>query len=603
MNDDPTPMPAADDDDYARQLREINETLLVSSVRQHELTEEAEKAQAALRQSEARLAKELVATQRLHEISTQLIHEESVTALQQQILDAGVAIMGADMASLQVVDESTDALRLLAWRGFGADFSKIFELVGPDRKTCCSAARQVGRRVIVPDVETCELFVGTSALDDHLSVGIRALQSTPLISRRGQILGVISTHWRQAHEPSDNELRLFDVLARQAADLIERSRAEHALREANRRKDEFMALLGHELRNPLGIISTSVQILRRIVPAGSQADHWQNIIERQVIHTSQMLDDLLDISRISLGKIQLHKERCDFGDIVRQTVDDHRETLQNNGLQLDLQIADRALPIIGDRTRLAQVVGNLLQNAVKFTDNGGTVTVNLVTDALGTKAVLSVVDTGAGMEVATLGWVFEPFRQADRTLDHSRGGLGLGLALVKGIVQLHGGHVTVSSAGLGRGSTFVVQLPLDITEPLSVGAPIQEDIKSDSYRLLIIEDNKVAAETIRRLLEMSGHTVEIAFSGPEGVEAARRFQPEVVLCDIGLPGLDGYRVAEALRLEVGLRDALLIAMSGYAEDARRARDSGFNEYVLKPISFDKLLEIIKSNMTHRGVAN
>ena len=227
MNDIPT-RPAAERD-QGRQLREMNEALLVSSVHQHELTAQAEQATTALRESEKRLAAELAATQALQEISTQMIHEGNVEALYEKILDAAITVMRSDMASMQILDEGQDALRMLAFRGFDPAFGKIFELNGPDTRTSSSVARRVGQRVIVPDVETCDFIVGTPALEDHRKTGIRAAQSTPLISRSGLLLGMLSTYWRQPHQPSERDLRLLDIVARQAADLTERKRAEDAL--------------------------------------------------------------------------------------------------------------------------------------------------------------------------------------------------------------------------------------------------------------------------------------------------------------------------------------------------------------------------------------
>jgi CheY-like chemotaxis protein/nitrogen-specific signal transduction histidine kinase len=389
------------------------------------------------------------------------------------------------------------------------------------------------------------------------------------------------------------------VLARQAADLIERSQAEEALREADRRKDEFLAMLGHELRNPLGIISTSMQILRRLAPPDSKTEQLSDTIERQVIHTSRMLDDLLDVSRISRGKIQLNKQRWDFRDVVRQTVEDHRGSLNDSGLRLELYVPDQRLPILGDRTRLSQALGNLLHNAGKFTDKGGVVTVKLESDNL-SYVVVSVADTGMGMEPQALGWVFEPFRQADRTLDRSRGGSGLGLALVKGLIEVHNGLVTAASDGPGRGSTFTIQLPLDQAESLSEKAAMNSK-NSLKLRVLVIEDNPVAAQNIQRLLEMSGHIVETAHSGPQGVEVAHKFRPEIVLCDIGLPGMDGYEVAQVLRQQVGLHDAFLIAVSGYRQDERRAREVGFNAHILKPVNFDALENMLSELNKDRTV--
>ena len=356
-------------------------------------------------------------------------------------------------------------------------------------------------------------------------------------------------------------------------DITDRKEAERALREANRRKDEFLAMLGHELRNPLGIISNAVQAFLRIGPPNSQLREIGGMIERQVTHTSRILDELLDVSRISNGKIQLNKQRWDLREVVRQTAEDHRSTLQENGLGLDVNLVDRPVHVIGDQTRIAQALGNLLHNACKFTERGGRINVTL-TLADRDNALISVRDNGIGIERDAFAWIFEPFSQADRTLDRTRGGLGLGLALVKGIVELHGGEVLASSDGPGQGAEFTIRLPVDSAKAPAVDATQDEKKLSRSRRILIVEDNRAGARSMRLVLELMGHPVEIAHDGFLAIEAARNFQPEVILCDIGLPGLDGYGVAQALRHKLGLTRAYLIGVSGYAQDERRAAAAG-----------------------------
>jgi PAS domain S-box-containing protein len=373
-------------------------------------------------------------------------------------------------------------------------------------------------------------------------------------------------------------------------DVTDRRRAEEALREADRRKDEFIAMLGHELRNPLGIISNGVQVLKRIAPREPQLDDVEEMIERQVTHTSRLLDDLLDISRIAQGKIQLDKKRQSLDEIVRQTLTDHSGAFEERNIRLRADIPQRTLWVMADSTRIAQAFGNLLANAVKFTETNGTVTVKLRTEM--DDAVLSVRDTGIGIESGMLGRIFETFIQADRSLERTRGGLGLGLALVKGIVELHGGRVMASSDGPGSGSEFTIRLPLDHSPSIHAPAVPDSNVSVRGYRILLIEDNPIAARSTRLLLEQSGHTVEVAHDGANGVETARRFRPEIVLCDIGLPGMDGYRVAETLRLELGNDGAYLIALSGYAQNDGRAPKAGFNAHLTKPLDFAQLEKML-----------
>ena len=375
-------------------------------------------------------------------------------------------------------------------------------------------------------------------------------------------------------------------------DVTENVETAEALREAGRRKDEFLAMLGHELRNPLAPIRNAVQILRQAGHDEALLETARDMIDRQVSHLARLVDDLLDVSRISRGKILLRKERLDLTELVRDTVEDHRRGLEAGGLTIDLTLSGGPLWVEGDGTRLAQVLGNLLNNAGKFTDPGGRVAVELRAGLFrggGEGAEITVEDTGIGMDPEMLERLFETFSQADRTLDRSRGGLGLGLALVKGLVDLHGGEVDAASAGLGRGSRFTLRLPLveavavSPREPEEAAAP---DPETGPRRVLVIEDNADAAESMQMLLELSGFEVETAMDGRAGLKAARRFRPDVVLCDIGLPGgMDGYAVARELRADDALRPVRLIALTGYgqAEDQRRAYAEGFDLHLTKPV--------------------
>ncbi len=383
-------------------------------------------------------------------------------------------------------------------------------------------------------------------------------------------------------------------LVREQAAREEAERAAAALREADRRKDEFLAMLGHELRNPLGPVRNAVHILKMVGPSDPTMQQARDMIERQVTHLSRLVDDLLDVSRITRGKIQLRKERLDLVQLVRATTEDYRSLLEATGLQLVVDLPPGPLWLQGDRTRLAQVVGNLLNNANKFTDAGGRVAV-AVAAVPGNLAEVRVADTGIGMERDMLARVFETFSQADRSLDRSRGGLGLGLALVRGLVELHGGTVEATSPGPGRGSTFTVRLPLEGVPAPRPRPPVRARSDGGGRGILLIEDNRDAAESLRVLLELTGNRVELAFSGPAGVEAARRFRPDVVVCDIGLPGgMDGYAVAQALRREPDLERAYLIALTGYGqeEDVRRAREAGFDRHMTKPVEFTELQQLI-----------
>lgn len=376
--------------------------------------------------------------------------------------------------------------------------------------------------------------------------------------------------------------------------------AEDALREADRRKDEFLAMLAHELRNPLAPVRNAVDMLRIVGPREPTLDRLRDVIDRQVTHMARLIDDLLDVSRVARGRIQLHRERHDLVQLVRHTVEDYRENLEAAGLTLALDIERSPLWVEGDGTRLAQIVGNLLHNAAKFTERGGSVTVRVGFEPGDGEhprgsATITVRDTGIGMDPPMLARLFDPFTQAAQGLDRSKGGLGLGLPLAKALVELHEGGISASSEGAGRGSTLAVRLPL--AEPVTVSAPREPESASPvrGLRVLVVEDNQDAAETLEMLLEHAGHEVEVAFDGPTGIEAARRDHPDVVVCDIGLPGtVDGYAVARALRADREASPALMIALSGYSqeEDRRRSREAGFDAHLSKPAEFETLRSLL-----------
>jgi PAS domain S-box-containing protein len=379
-------------------------------------------------------------------------------------------------------------------------------------------------------------------------------------------------------------------------DVTDRRRAEEALHEEARRKDEFLAMLGHELRNPLAPISNSLYILDSSGAGEEQRAKARRMIERQVRHLTRLVDDLLDISRISRGKILLRRERLDLVESVRTTVEDQRPALEAGGLALDLDLPDEPVWVNGDATRLSQIVGNVLHNAGKFTDPGGLVAVSVQREPERGTAAVAVRDTGIGMEPELLARLFEPFSQADRGMDRSRGGLGLGLALVKALAELHGGSVAASSPGPGQGSEVTVRLPLEaVAEEVAVTQEPRHNGDERSRRCLIIEDHADAAESLALLLRLAGHEAEVAADADEGLERAQQFRPEVVLCDIGLPGtMDGYGVARAFRADPELRSTCLIALTGYGqeEDRRRALEAGFDAHLTKPADLDALKRLL-----------
>lgn len=368
-------------------------------------------------------------------------------------------------------------------------------------------------------------------------------------------------------------------------DVTEQRELEQALRENDRRKDEFLATLGHELRNPLASIVNAAEALANDgrAPAGESGEMVE-IVERQARHMSRLMDDLLDVARIARGKILLRAERLDLAEVVRQAAEDHRREVEEAGLSLAVEVFDRPLWVEGDRTRLAQVLANLLHNAVKFTDVGGVITVAVALEE--GRGVVRVRDTGLGMTPEMLGRIFVPFSQADASLARSRGGLGLGLALVKGLVDLHGGAVDATSEGLGRGSEFAIRLPLVEAGAAERGGDEGASRGAARLRVLAIDDRRDILRPLQVLLAREGHEVETATTGREGVEAAKRMRPDAVICDIGLPGeLNGHDVARLLRADPDLAGVRLIALTGYGQESDRqaALAAGFDLHLTKPV--------------------
>ncbi|MFT3915090.1 MAG: ATP-binding protein [Anaeromyxobacteraceae bacterium] len=368
-----------------------------------------------------------------------------------------------------------------------------------------------------------------------------------------------------------------------------------------RSRDQFLALLGHELRNPLGAITLASELLDR----GADPGRPREIIARQSRKLSRLVDDLLEVSRVTSGKIELRPARLDLREVVASSLALVESTAAQRGVVLEVSLPDRPVALEGDAVRLEQVTGNLLVNAVKYTPPGGRVTVLL--DAAGGRARLRVRDTGAGIPPTELERIFEPFAQARTTLARSEGGLGLGLALVRGLVAMHGGEVVARSDGEGLGSEFEVSLPLErpaALTPVAVAAPAAPGRgAARARRVLVVEDNPDNADALRLLLERMGHAVEVAGDGPGGVSCALAHRPEVLLVDIGLPGFDGYEVARRVRAALGPAP-YLVALSGYgqARDREQARQAGFDLHLTKPATPERLEQIVGRPAMARGAS-
>jgi signal transduction histidine kinase len=359
-----------------------------------------------------------------------------------------------------------------------------------------------------------------------------------------------------------------------------REAATEALRESDRRKSEFLGVLSHELRNPLAPIRNSVFVLERSPPGSERATRAREVIRRQTEHLARLVDDLLDVTRISRGKIELRRVRVDLVEAVRRACEDLRAMFDERGIELAVRADAGPLWVDGDPTRLEQIVGNLLQNAAKFTPRGGHVTVAV--SAEGRAAELRVRDDGAGIDPAFLERAFEPFAQGEQTLARSGGGLGLGLAVVMGLSVLHGGAARAHSAGRGHGTELVVTLPLAAADAAGADVPAPQ-VVGRGRRVLVVDDNRDAADSLAQLVSLLGHDVDVAYDGPTAIARARERRPDVVLCDLGLPGMTGYDVARALR-DLHAAGVRLVAVSGYGqpEDVREAAEAGFDRHVAKP---------------------
>jgi signal transduction histidine kinase/ActR/RegA family two-component response regulator len=472
------------------------------------------------------------------------------------------------------------------------------------------------------------------------AVGLRVFVCYPMLAD-GRLIGTLGFGTRTRANLEDDEIDVIHLVGDQSAMALERARLvdelqrrADALAEADRRKDEFLAMLAHELRNPLVPIMTGLKTFQLIETSTPKLQRARDAMERQVRHMVRLVDDLLDVSRVTAGKIELRKDLVDVAAIIQQAVQTSQPQFQEKNHSLTLSLPREPLELLVDPARLAQIVSNLLSNAAKYTDVGGAISLRAC--SLGDFVEIRVQDNGRGIRPEMLPQVFGLFVQSDRTLDMAQGGLGVGLTLVKRLVELHGGSVAARSEGEGTGSEFIVRLPAPRrfqagprggntpipalrtgSTPTAAAAPrpaprpappITKATATDPglrhLKILVVDDNPDIRSTLHDLLEMLGHAVEVAEDGPEALARVRELRPDVALVDIGMPGMDGCEVARLLRndpayVEVA-RKLRLIAMTGYgqAEDRKRALDAGFDAHVVKPVDVDALrgiLERISSN--------
>jgi len=429
---------------------------------------------------------------------------------------------------------------------------------------------------------------------------VRSFLAVPL-KTRGRTIGTITTSRYEEGNPfTDDDRALLEDLADRAALAIENARLHEVERHAraraenaDHRKDEFLAMLGHELRNPLAPIWTALEIMKQLPPSDDRQVWAREAITRQMTQLSRLVDDLLDVSRIHLGKIDLRLEPLDLGVVALQALEASRPLLSERNHDVSVELPPIPARVQADAIRLTQIISNLLNNAAKYTDPGGRVRLRVASE--NNEAIVTVSDSGIGIPADMLERVFDLFAQVRAARDHARGGLGIGLTLVKRLVEMHGGYVRVASAGEGRGSEFVLGFPLLAAAAAveSVGAPVVKHAGA-ARRVLIADDNVDAADGLRRLLELQRHQVEVVHDGESAVAALSRSEPEVVLLDIGLPGLDGLEVARRIRARGGDHRPLLVAVTGLgrAEDRQRSAEAGFDHHLVKPIDLASLAALL-----------
>ena len=510
----------------------------------------------------------------LMDITERTIAEEAQGRLVAIVESADDAIIGKDLNGV-ITDWNRGAERLFGYTAEQAIGNSIRMLMPPERLDEESGIlRRVRRGEVVDHYETIRRRKDGKLLDISLSV-------SPIYDAQGRIVGA----------------------SKIARDISERKRMEEALREADQRKDEFLAMLSHELRNPLAAIRNSVQLMR-LKPDDATREKMLAPLERQVSVLTRLVDDLMDVSRVNSGRVRLDCADIRLNRIVEEATATTRAEMIERGHEFTISPADPDVWISGDAIRLEQIVVNLLTNAVKYTPNGGRI--QLIASRDGDEAVLRVRDSGIGIAPDMQPRLFQLFSQASTTLDRAQGGLGIGLALVKYLVGMHGGTVAAFSDGRGKGSEFIVRLPA-IAPPASLVSS-ENDARSAeaegagrvggkfcaALRVLVVDDNKDTADVQAALLQHSGYQVRTAYDGMKAVETAAAFQPHVILLDIGLPEIDGYEVAWRIREDESLRHIVLIAMTGYgqAEDVRRSQAAGFDHHLVKPAAFADLHRVL-----------
>lgn len=539
-----------------------------------------------------RMQTEASLEQRFKELQT--IYRLSATVARaarlEDIFDAAMSglmdSVSANRASVLLFDEE-DVMRFRGWRGLSERYREAVEGHSPWTPGDADATP-----ITVSDV------MADPALGDlhrtFMDEGIGALSFIPLVSGN-RIVGKFMVYYDQLHEFSEEEVQVCQTIADHVAYAIERARSERALQESNRRKDEFLALLGHELRNPLGPLRNMLEVMEAVDLEPELFHRARRTMARQVDHLVSLVNDLLDVNRISRGVITLRPERLELRRLARDTAADCHAIIAEKQQELTVTSGEPVY-LHADPTRVTQVLGNLLNNASKFTDPGGQITLEI--ERNGNSAVVRVRDTGMGIEPDRLPHIFDMFSRVRDPREEPRpGGLGIGLSLVKSLVEMHGGTIEARSEGNGMGSEFIVRLPID--ENAEVASADHRESHGVSSgppprRVLVVDDNRDAAEALSVLLTQHGHEVRTVFDGLEAVEAAASWEPEVILLDLGMPRLDGVEAARRIRAQKSNRNVLLVALTGWSqdEDRRRTERAGFDAHLVKPVNIGEVASLL-----------
>jgi signal transduction histidine kinase/DNA-binding response OmpR family regulator len=497
--------------------------------------------------------------------------------------------LGVDLYFNFMVNESGDGLTLESCMGIPEDDARRIRRMEFGQAICGNVAL---RRE--PIVATFIQASNDPMVQLVKQYGVRCYACNPLLAE-DRLLGTLSFASRTRNRFSAEELEFLRTICEYVTIAYERVRLVKQLRESDRHKDEFLATLAHELRNPLAPIVNGMQVMRLSADDPVATAKMLEIVERQVGQMIRLIDDLLDVNRIGHGKIQLQKRPVDLAEVAAAAVETSKPLIESRRHELTVTLPPQRIVVEADSARLAQILANLLNNAAKYTEPGGRI--SLVGERQGSDVVLTVEDTGIGIAPSMLPRVFDMFAQSERTIARSDGGMGIGLTLVKRLVEMHGGRVEAHSDGIGKGSRVSVRLPIVVEASLGVWAeepPPPRPAPKASLRILVVDDNHDSASTLAMMLQIVGHQVRTGGDGAEGIELAEKFRPDVILLDLGMPKLNGYETCEAIRGKPWSASTIIIAMTGWGQedDRRRTRAAGFDHHFVKPVDPAALIDLL-----------